>query len=141
MNRIIRIWIVLFFAVLLLVSCSDLLLQLGEQGDAQIGIDGEPSFSLQIQTIPEYDTDTYTLQVQRGAIVSFSAVVEPIDENASLSYRWFLDGEDLQEPLQANILELDTAMVPIGTSEVTAVAHQVDNNLIRDSVISLVIVE
>lgn len=142
MNRIPRCIMVFLLCLLLLTSCSDLLLQLGEQGDAQIGIEAELSLSLHLQTIPEASGAVPTVQVARGSVVTCTAVVETTKENLDLSYRWYLDGDELSDDsaeasLEANILVLDTSAIAIGTSEVRAVVHEALYNSIRESVINL----
>ncbi|NCC64292.1 MAG: hypothetical protein EOM15_06525 [Spirochaetia bacterium] len=146
MNRIPRCIMVFLLCLLLLTSCSDLLLQLGEQGDAQIGIEAELSLSLHLQTIPEASGAVPTVQVARGSVVTCTAVVETTKENLDLSYRWYLDGDELlsdsaEARLEANTLELDTSTIALGTSELRAVVYEEAYGLIKQAMITLRIVE
>ena len=138
--------IVLLFSLLMFSSCSDLLFQVGEQGDAQIGITDGYSFSLQLVTNPESSGSIPTVNVASGDVVVFTAVVQSSDEDLNFTYRWFLDGEALQETsseatIEAYTLELDTRYIPIGTSEVKAVVHEETKDILKELVVRLVISE
>lgn len=111
--------------LLSLSSCSDLLMQLGEHGDARLGISEGLSVTLQVQVTPETVVEGSSVQVEQGTLLSFSAVVDSSDEELPLTYRWFLDGDELTESstgvtLDEYTLELDTENLTVGTSEVRA---------------------
>ena len=146
MNRIPLCLMMVLLCLLVLTSCSDLLLQLGEQGDAHIGIEDELSLSLLIQTRSEAGGTAPTLEVTRGSVVTCTAVVQTTEENLDLSYRWYLDGDELSSDsaearLEANTLELDTSTIALGTSELRAVVYEEAYGLIKQAMITLRIVE
>ncbi|WP_320122889.1 hypothetical protein [uncultured Sphaerochaeta sp.] len=122
------IGILISLILIFLSSCSDLLMQLGEHGNARLGFSEGLSVTLQIQVSPETAREDSMVQVEQGTLLSFSAVADSTEELA-LTYRWFLDGEELTDAtsgvtLDEHTLELDTSVLPIGNSEVNVVAQE-----------------
>ncbi|WP_321299909.1 hypothetical protein [uncultured Sphaerochaeta sp.] len=122
------IGILISLILIFLSSCSDLLMQLGEHGNARLGFSEGLSVTLQIQVSPETAREDSMVQVEQGTLLSFSAVADSTEELA-LTYRWFLDGEELTDAtsgvtLDEHTLELDTSVLPIGNSEVNVVVQE-----------------
>ena len=90
------IGILISLILIFLSSCSDLLMQLGEHGNARLGFSEGLSVTLQIQVSPETAREDSMVQVEQGTLLSFSAVADSTEELA-LTYRWFLDGEELTD--------------------------------------------
>lgn len=142
-----QISVIIMLATLLVLSfssCSDLLMQLGNQGDAAIAISDEIVLTLQIETDPVISGDDTSLTVAQGTVVTCIAVANPHDESLSLTYRWYLDGEELSDSdpgviLQANTLELESSIISPGTSEIKATVHEATCNLFREDVITLIV--
>ena len=138
------IGILISLILIFLSSCSDLLMQLGEHGDARLGISEGLSVTLQIQVTPETVVDGSIVQVEQGTLLSFSAVVNSSDEELPLTYRWFLDGEELTEAtsgvtLDEHTLELDTSALPIGISEVRVVGQESQLSVFEQETLTLTI--
>ncbi len=130
--------------LLSLSSCSDLLMQLGEHGDARLGISEGLSVTLQVQVTPETVVEGSSVQVEQGTLLSFSAVVDSSDEELPLTYRWFLDGDELTESstgvtLDEYTLELDTENLTVGTSEVRAVVQEPLRSVFEQETLTLMI--
>nr|WP_319472859.1 immunoglobulin domain-containing protein [uncultured Sphaerochaeta sp.] len=115
--------IIISLLLILLSSCSDLLMQLGEHGKAQLELSDGSLGVLVIQVTPEKSFEEDIATVERGESVSFTALVETADYEQSPTFCWYLDGEKLTinspgTTLSTNTLELDTSTIPVGTSEV-----------------------
>jgi len=101
---------------------------------------------LLIQTRSEAGGTALALEVTRGSVVTCTAVVQTTEENLDLSYRWYLDGDELSSDsaearLEANTLELDTSTIALGTSELRAVVYEEAYGFIKQAMITLRIVE
>lgn len=143
-SRRLVVGILISLALLFLSSCSDLLMQLGEHGDARLGISEGLSVILQVQVTPETVVEGSSVQVEQGTLLSFSAVVNSSDEELPLTYRWFLDGEELTEAtsgvtLDEHTLELDTSALPIGISEVRVVGQESQLSVFEQETLTLTI--
>lgn len=143
-SRRLVVGILISLALLFLSSCSDLLMQLGEHGDARLGISEGLSVILQVQVTPETVVEGSSVQVEQGTLLSFSAVVDSSDEELPLTYRWFLDGEELTEAtsgvtLDEHTLELDTSALPIGISEVRVVGQESQLSVFEQETLTLTI--
>lgn len=143
-SRRLVVGILISLALLFLSSCSDLLMQLGEHGNARLGFSEGLSVILQVQVTPETVVEGSSVQVEQGTLLSFSAVVNSSDEELPLTYRWFLDGEELTEAtsgvtLDEHTLELDTSALPIGISEVRVVGQESQLSVFEQETLTLTI--
>lgn len=141
------IGILISLILIFLSSCSDLLMQLGEHGDAEVILANGSIAALVIEVTPKDSLIENRVTVARGADVSFSVVVDTSDGESALSYRWFLDGEELTDSdpgvtLEANTLELDTSVLSIGTSALQSVVLKgITPEALGQKTLSLVITE
>nr|WP_321307024.1 hypothetical protein [uncultured Sphaerochaeta sp.] len=141
------IGILISLILIFLSSCSDLLMQLGEHGDAEVILANGSIAALVIEVTPKDSLIENRVTVARGADVSFSVVVDTSDGESALSYRWFLDGEELTDSdpgvtLEANTLELDTSVLSIGTSALQSVVLKgITPEAMGQKTLSLVITE
>lgn len=139
--------IIISLLLILLSSCSDLLMQLGEHGKAQLELSDGSLGVLVIQVTPENSLDEDMVTVERGEAVSFTALVETTDYERSPTFCWYLDGEKLTThspgtTLSTNTLKLDTSTIPVGTSEVRLAILEGDTPVAMvQKTLSLVITE